>query len=805
MSLRKCFLDTEGCGLVSPSVIVQYAYDDGPILIHNFWKTPAIESMKLIESFCECAVIGFNLAFDWFHLSKIYTMFSLLSDLDSYPEDHIDFLGENEVKARDGVCIKPASACDLMLVARKTKYQITMNRSDIKIRRVPTPIAWLLAGELEERVILNNILFARRKDKFAPKWIVQDSKTQQGKTDPNFKDVVLKFKPSVALKALAVDALNESVDDILTFSQVEVEKRYWPLENKFAPFATSISNKENHWYGKIKKGTKDVKGYAWPMYIKYHIAHWEHNVLARKYAAKDVDYTRRLYTFFDSPDVGDDDSVLACAVGSVRWKGYSVNLEGIKQLKKEAHVRVGMFPTAPSKVKAYICEVLDPIERAILDSTGTKRVVLEDYAKRVNLPCPFCENHPENKVTCIGCNGVGTFTHPAAQRAKDVLETRFAKKEIELYDKLLLAGRFHASFRVIGTLSSRMSGADGLNPQGIKRSKYVRSKFTFSDTSVDLYGGDFDAFEMTLADAAYKDPDLRRDLLKKGICPGCLGLKTKKGIICDDCKGEGQTSQKIHGLFGMELFPGHSYSDVVQSKGSAFDMYDYGKRGVFSLIYGGNENTLVKKLGVSLDVAVRATKGFFKKYPTMYKARERVFNSFCSMRQEGGIGSKVTWHEPDDYVESLFGFRRYFTLENQIAKAIFTLANKTPDSFKQVKVKVMRRDRIQTAAGATQSALYAAAFGLQAANMRAAANHEIQSSGAQVTKYVQRKIWDVQPIGPHKWIVQPCNIHDEILSPTDKDFIAIVEQVVYESVEVFRSRVPLISMEWKKMNNWAEK
>ncbi len=79
----------------------------------------------------------------------------------------------------------------------------------------------------------------------------------------------------------------------------------------------------------------------------------------------------------------------------------------------------------------------------------------------------------------------------------------------------------------------------------------------------------------------------------------------------------------------------------------------------------------------------------------------------------------------------------------------------------------MRRPgRIQTAGGAVSSALYGAAFGIQAANMRAAANHEIQSPGGQITKAVQRRIWDLQPTGIHDLVVAPANVHDEIMCVT---------------------------------------
>ena len=90
--------------------------------------------------------------------------------------------------------------------------------------------------------------------------------------------------------------------------------------------------------------------------------------------------------------------------------------------------------------------------------------------------------------------------------------------------------------------------------------------------------------------------------------------------------------------------------------------------------------------------------------------------------------------------------------------------------------------------------------------MRAAANHEIQSSGAQITKYVQRKIWDLQPTGISSWKVQPMNIHDEILTVNDPSMVQKVADVVREAVDSFKERVPLIAIDWvKEMNTWAGK
>jgi hypothetical protein len=812
------FIDTETCGLCGPAIILQHAKDDGPIHIHNFWTNPVGDSMDLIRELCDDTVVGFNLAFDWFQIAKMYTLLerfiNLTGNVGAFPEDHIEEFANLEADARYGSCVKPKSAIDLMLVARKTKYQITMNRGDIKIRRVPTVLATGLAKHLEQEVIFQNILFARRKDKYAPKWKIFDCQKRVGGKwvdDPDFKDVVLKFKPSVALKALAIDALGVSPDNLLLFKDVEVDREFLPNEIPYAPFALAVKN-----YKLTKKNNKESTRiyqkrhfpwrWAWPDVIRKHISHWEYYEPARTYANKDVEYTRGLFSYFDCPETGDDDSVLACMVGAVRWKGYAVDIPGLVKLKEDARVKMRSTPMAPGPVKYYLNQVLEPAEQEVLKS-GTGKLILQELASWKNKECPVCSMLGDSTIdpTCDVCKGTNLYTHPVADRAQNVLDARLAKKEEELYDKLILAGRFHASFKVIGTLSSRMSGADGLNAQGIKRDTYVRRNFTFADDGSDLTGGDFDGFEVVIAEAAYNDEDLRAALLKKAICPGCLGKGEKKGKTCKDCKGEGQTGQKIHGLFGMELFPGVTYEQVVQSKGTKKDMYDYGKRGVFSQVYGGNENTLVNKLGVSLEVAKRAAIGFEKRFPGVGRARQKVFDMFCSMRQPGGIGTKVEWHDPADYIESLFGFKRYFTLENMVCKSLFKLANKPPKNWKNVKIKVQRRDREQTASGALASALYSAAFQIQAANMRAAANHVIQSSGAQITKSVQRKVWDAQPAGINSWVAQPCNVHDEILCVVDPKAKEQVAEIVRNAVEAFRPKIPLIKMEWHNMTTWADK
>lgn len=740
-------LDVETCGFHGMAVTIQYKIDDGPIMIHDIWKRPAQETVDLIELFCQHEILGFNLTFDWFHICKLYTTLEAFKK--NFPhfwedplEDHIDDLALCEYEARDGSCVKPRSVCDIMIVARKTKYQVTMERSDIRIKKVPVQLAWNLAAELETRVLFDPILFERRSNKLAPKWKVLDSKQYDGKVSKDFKDIVLKFSPSTKLKALAVDALKIDPTEILLFGDVEVDKVWRPKEFGYAPFA-------------MAHGEPGKWGGSWPEVIDKHINHWTFNDLAREYAKKDVEYTYRLWEFFGKPDFGDDTSILTCMIAAVRWRGYSVNIEGLKKLRKEAKAQIKNTPTSAAAAKRWLLATMNDVEKIDFQGKGTDKKVLM-----------YLATAPE------------WADHEAQTRAKAIIDARAAQKEIELYDKVIKAKRLHAAFKALGALSDRMSGDADLNTQGIKHTKRVRENFTFAHGGLIFTGGDFDGFEVTIADAVYKDKNLREALL---------------------------AGKKIHALFAEALFPDKTYKEIVASKGSSFDMYDYGKRGVFALIYGGNWTTLVNKLNITEEHAKAAEQTFYKKYPGIFEARKKVIEQFASMTQPGGIGSQIIWKDPADYVESLFGFRRYFTLENKVCKALFELANNVPKEWRNVKVRVQRRDREQTAFGAVQSALFACAFAIQSSNTRAAANHEIQSSGAQITKRVQRRLWDAVPVGISKWEIQPCNIHDEILAPVLPEKAEFYKKIVDDTVEECRAKVPLLAMEWKRLNTWADK
>ncbi len=765
------FLDTETCGYHGLAILIQYAEGEGDIHLHNVWQEPISDTLELLRQLANSEICGFNLAFDWFHIHKLYAIFSNIPDQSIVPRECIDYIAVMEEKSRRyPICLKPVSALDLFLHARKGSFQSLMERRDIIIKRVPTCLAEFLLAELEQRIQLDNIYFARRKSSSTARWAIEDVTDPDGKYNPSFKNLVLRFAPSMALKVFAKHILK--YESIHTFADIEISSKLRPIEYGYAPFAMAVGN-PNNWQG------------AWPSVIRHHIDHWTYFQPARKYARDDIELTRKLWHYFKCPQPGDDDSVLACMVGAVRWYGFKINTTKLTQQKIKAEKRRQLAPEAPNRVKIYLREVMDETEQIVLhDGTGVKvlKTIAGKYEKvdgedtwvwGWTVDC-LCDSSK-----CSKCNGTGLQPHLAAVRAKEVLDARHAGKEVQLYKKLLIADRFHASFKVIGTLSGRMSGADGLNPQGINKTGDVRSCFELADDDYVLCGGDFKSFEVAISEAVYHDPQLRKDLM---------------------------SGQKIHAIFATILFD-MSYEDVMKTEGTENDRYADGKRAVFGLNYGGDENTLVNRIeDVTIDRAKMAFDRFMKRYPGVGKARQRIHDMFCSMRQPGGVGSAVEWHEPVDCIEAPPGYTRFFTLENRVCKALFDLAQQPPKAWRSLTFKVQRRERLQTPSGAVQSALYGAAFAIQGSNMRAAANHEIQSKGAGITKGVQRSIWDIQPSGEAEWRVLPINAHDEIMCPTKPEYVDAVTIAVAEKVESYLPVVPLLSMDWTSgLETWADK
>ena len=703
----------------------------------------------------EEGTIGFHLAHDHFHLSRTFTTWSLM-DRDWIPEQHIDEVAFYEERARFGdICIKPRHCLDLFLHALKGPYQCLLDRNDIRIKRIPVQMAHFVAGTLESRVEFDGMLFHRRKDPDAPRWSVCEHKDYDGNIDVAFRDIKLSFAPSASLKSLAQHVLGE--EDVFSMADLN------------APMPNDKKQKRGYAPYALAWGRPGAWNDAWPAFAEANIEFWHSNVAGRKYAWRDVDWTRRLHQHekFADAELDDDDSVLACAVGATRWRGFALDLEKLKVKRDEAAELAQSAPTAPQASAAYMAEVMTEPQKIVLKARGTADTVLGEIGGNWDEDdeCWFGQWQDESGVD-----------YPVVERARVIRAARKAGKVKEQCEKMLIAGRLHPAFKLIKK-SYRMGGDGDFNVQGVIAEKTFRQCFLIPEPGEELDGGDFAAFESTIQAATWPDEQFTADL---------------------------ESGQNFHAIFATCIYPHLSYEQVMASKGSKVkDYYSYGKRGGFGASYFGDWKTLVNRLGVEETIAKAAMERYAARYPDYMAARSKLTQDFCSMRQPEGQGTRVEWHEPVETIDNGLGFSRFFTLENKVCWTLFELANRPPRHWFSVKGDVRRRDRVQSPTGACQSALYGAAFGLQGANMRAAGNHVIQSKGAAITKRLQRRLVDLQPHGVNPWRVRAINAHDEVLLMIKPFMRQLVYDTMVGTVEGYRSVVPLIKIEWgQRLTSW---
>ena len=779
------FIDTETTGYHGIVVLIQAAIGDEPPVLWCPWTNLVGDTFEFIDKYVlnPDGVVGFNWSFDQFHLQKLYNVLELFRDRygnDVYPEDYIEEIAELEPEARTyGKCLRPYKVLDLMLHARKNKFQSLMNRKDIRIRSVPYVLAHELVQELNKRITLPDVYFARKSDP-TKRWTIQEIINDLGEEIPDLVDLVLKFAPSTSLKALAIHTGVQQAETRSYFEDVSLDKKLMSDEPGWCPYATAP-----HFEKKIAFRPDTGQWFnRWPRWIHRHIEHWEYNPKARVYAADDVEDTRGLYHFFDKPELGDDDSELAAMVGSTRWRGFAMDLPHLRKqliLAQEDLKKYKFQWNSPPKCRAMLEEHLEGAALEIV--TGSKREVLDVIAKmKVSTICEDCYGLGILKgKTCPHCTEGEVETdvpHAAAKNAILIIEARSADKKRGDLVKLLMSDRFHPDFKIIGAKSGRMSGTGGLNAQGINSSKAIRQGFTLADIGEELDGGDFESFEVSSMAAVYNDNILSAEL---------------------------QNGLKIHAVLAMYLFD-KTYEEVMATGELEGDknLYFRGKRSLFALAYGGDEGTLARRSGVSPDKAEEAFHAWSKKYPTMAKGRSKVVASYTCLVQEEGIGSRIFWRKPLDFVSSLGGFKRFFTLEYQFCKVLYEIAETPPSAWATLKGRVTRRDRQQTVVGALRTATFAAAFNICSQCVRAAINHRIQSTGAEITKSFQRKLWDLQPKGVHEWKIRTMQVHDELLVVRLPELESEVISIKDEFLREYRTRIPLLEIGWRRMKSWAE-
>jgi len=714
------FIDTETYSLDTFPITVQYTQTtelniDTEIKVFHIWYETGNDFLKLVESFLDTTVVAFNLTFDWFMLTKLYNAVRDLDDLDRMDilMDHFDEINrEHRIKW----FLKPKSQIDIMLHLSKGPFQHLKERKRPVLYRIPVvAVSTLLPILNAEFASLDDALFAGRK-KEQDLWKV----TQPDDESPDFVNIYLAWKPSMALKSI-------------------IRSKYPKLYNA-EEINQTVFTKSNaqymHWRVKMKKDL-----------LLHYASYWLEDLDGEEYAKNDVKYLIQLMLDYDmTPDY--DDS-LAIMNASVFTHGFALDREKLKLSVAKYYKQSRLAPTAPSQVLPLLKKVCEnPLTEAMIESTDVK--TLDGLIE-------MREEEPQ-----------------LAEIAHLVKESRRGANRLNIMNKLTEAGRFYPMFRVCGTLTNRMSGSGKLNPQGIAREDSIRSLFLFIDdedraNGYSLSGGDFDGFEIAIAQAVHKDVQLDEDL---------------------------KSGYKIHAFMSSKAFD-MTYEEVLATKGTTEDKYVLGKNGVFAMFYGGNAYTLTNRMVIKDSKAKKIEKDFQARYKGFAKNRAEIFEDFTTGEDRPKFRR--------NHAASMLGHTRYFKLEQDLLdrmRYVLEICQKT-DWANITLVRNESKGR-QTVGEIITSVIWGFFYSMQSRCGRQAVNHEVQSTGAELTKILQIRIWDLQPQGVSAPVVLPFNVHDELI--VMNKFPDKVADVVSDFIEEYKAIVPHLGMTWnKELKNWSEK
>lgn len=457
-----------------------------------------------------------------------------------------------------------------------------------------------------------------------------------------------------------------------------------------------------------------------------------------EYALNDITMLQDLHDRWREATAVDEfvrtDSMLCCHVAQTRFVGFDIDLS------RQPEPPETDIPVSPRAVQEAIKKVCSPLMLSLFTVDGkftTKRDTLKSAAKTM----------PTTKV---------------GKLCADVLKERKNRNVRTLYRYLRRARRFYPDVKVGGTNSSRMSGGssegDGgggarrgsINPQGID--KEYRDLFTMGRP----YGaGDFDGFEIAIAAAVWGSPTLTEAL---------------------------RSGKKIHALFG-EIMLKKPYDWLLLESNKK--VYDACKTCLFARIYGASDKKQIATLGI--------TEPEFVSRIAEWNRRYQIPNLMDKFRL---LNERWRWcadQPPVSY--SLQGFPRTSLTEWTVAKCLYDWIDKIHCLPSYPSLRVSRKDKMQTLHEALKSALYSGIKRIEGHIKRALANHEIQSTGARVTKDVQ---YDLTPIS-----LALLQVHDELNEIGGGNAAA---DAVCASVNRLRSIVPLLSITWKRnLSSWKEK
>lgn len=471
-----------------------------------------------------------------------------------------------------------------------------------------------------------------------------------------------------------------------------------------------------------------------------------------KYAQDDVIYLKILYGKLNNPCENKHDTITHI-VAYTRYKGFNFNKEYLKNLLivylqeiKNIFIKYPNLNLKSSKQKLEFLRNRDPLIQNTSKKYLQKTQVLID------------KDNPIYEI-------INDFIKYGSllQRQNQV------KKILENSDN-----RIHPNFKVLGTTSLRMSGTGSLNFQGIEREKQGIRKSILTKA-----GGDFDAQEITIAAAFYKDSQMQKDLDNR------IDLHIKTALIF---------SPSMKNI---------TYDYAINHKKEpniAFARQEHGKTINFALIYGASVFKIASILGITEDETIKKYNAYAKEYSGVTTFRENLEKEICTIEKKGWNIEEIQKMKTE--IANLHGEKRFFEIQRNLVKIFWNIAHTqlVKNLNFQNKPLIRNKQNKQSTGEMLKASMLGCAANIQKTLFRQIINYPIQSTGASMTKLLMIEIWKNTRI-------PIMNIHDELIFPNDiseKDYenIKLAEKTFLERE---RKIVPSLFINIKKINNWSEK
>lgn len=808
------YVDTETVGLMGPAVLIQYGYYGDQVHLHHVFKRPARDTLDLIERIMDEGYVGFNTAYDQYHLQKLYCMLDAAGQPGKRPT--AARLKVVERRAVLGPCVRPRHILDLDISLRMGPYQKYMARDPVIVYNVPDVVLHEVRHMLDaivadglDPIYFDNIKTPEDRGRF---------KVVKGVDKPGFHHLKLSFRPKLTLKRIYEHIFGEAMPGL------PVPAEIMPLDRQPKPGKSSKVSWTWMPYAEEVEFDGVKRQRMWPEVLDKHVRFWHET--PSSYAEDDITMLWDIDRHLDFPEQDGCNHVLAACVGSVRYRGYPIDTDGVDRLLAdatrevaEAETSLGCSLDQHTAIRERLMDAcVEELEQTAITSSADK--VLTQLAKwEVD-------------------DGAA---HPVAQVAKQVQDGRSAKKRVQLLSKLQIVGRFHPSFNVFGTSTDRMAGSDSLNPQGIDKSHEMRDLFVLADTPerfreylrrydrhslksryvtkwlrdmerdpFTASGGDFEGFETAIAVAVWQDETLGEFvragekpymLLARRLFESSMRTRLKARMT------KAQTRRLGNAIKGMKAANAYDPDILAWLKREDFkDEKGRGKNAWYGWVYGAQTKKLSETTGLSEAEVEAAFKALYEDLPSVKEARTAVQEAFRMIAiSEGG---KWHWREPATEIGSLLGFARTFEREIPIIKRLWSATDHIPREWNTMDAEVVRSEKRgpQRIGSAVRSAIFGAALSMQGRIQRQASNFQMQCPGAQINKRCQGAIWELQPVGVHPWVIQPMNVHDEDVAQHRARVGQSCSDRLYSEVERYRSKVPLIAIDWKQqIPSWAEK